>query len=72
MLLALKDHQLSIVTATADTLPAEKRSVFLDRVAARLRVLGTRFTDAELEKLVRQALQGLSQAIAGPAPLRRP
>ena len=64
MLLALKDHQLAIVTATADTLTAEKRSVFLDRIAARLRVRGTRFTDAELEKAVRQALTGLSQGSA--------
>jgi hypothetical protein len=60
MLLALKDHQLAIVTATADTLTDEKRLAFLDRVAARLRLLGTRLTDAEFEKVVRQALQGLS------------
>ena len=59
MLPALRDYQLAIVTATADTLTDEKRSAFLDRVAARLRVLGTRLTDAELEKVVRQALQGL-------------
>jgi hypothetical protein len=57
----LPAHQLATVTAMADTLAAEKRSVFLDRVAARLRVPGRRFTDAELEKVVRQALQGLSQ-----------
>ena len=59
MLLTLKDHQLSIVTATADTLTGEKRSVFLERVAGELRVRGNRSTNAELEKLVRQALRGL-------------
>jgi len=59
MLLTLKDHQLAIVTATADTLTAEKRSVFLGRVASQLRVRGSRFSNAELEKLIRQALQGL-------------
>jgi len=37
---------------------------FLDRVAARLRVRGTRFTDAEFENVVRQALQGLNPKIA--------
>jgi hypothetical protein len=33
------------------------------RVAARLRVLGSRVADAELEKLVRQALQGLRPGV---------
>jgi hypothetical protein len=64
MLLALKDHQLAIVTATADTLTAEKRSVFLERVAGQLRTRGNRFTNAELEKLIRQALRGLRSGIA--------
>ena len=64
MLPALKDHQLAIVTATADTLTDEKRLAFLDRVAARLRVRGTRFTDAEFENVVRQSLQGLNPKIA--------
>jgi hypothetical protein len=36
-----------------------KSATFLDRFAARLRLLGTRVTDAELEKVLRQALQGL-------------
>jgi hypothetical protein len=37
----LKGHRLAIVMAAADKLPAEKRAVFLDRVAARLRALGS-------------------------------
>ena len=59
MLLALKAHQLAIVTATADTLPAEKRSVFLERVAGQLRRRGNRFNDAELEEFIHRALRGL-------------
>ena len=59
MLPALKDWQLAIVTATADTLTAEKRSVFLERIADRLRVRGTRLTHTEFEGVVRQALKGL-------------
>jgi hypothetical protein len=50
--------------AAADRLPVEKREVFLQRVAARLRVQGYRFTDAEFENVVRQALRGLSQETA--------
>jgi hypothetical protein len=39
--------------AAADRLPVEKREVFLQRVAAWLRVQGYRFTDAEFENVVR-------------------
>ena len=56
-MLALKGHRLAIVMAAADTLPVEKRPVFLDRVAARLRLHGFRFADADLDDAVRQALQ---------------
>ena len=42
-----------------DTLTDEKRLTFLDSVAARPRLLGTRLADAEFEKVC-QALQGLS------------
>ena len=57
----LKAHQLQVVSAAADKLPAEKRSVFLDRVAARLRALGFRFSDADLDEAMRHALKGLVQ-----------
>jgi len=70
MLLTLKDHQLAIVTATADTLTAEKRSVFLERVASQLRVRGSRFSNAELEKLIRPGASGAALASCGRLPPR--
>jgi hypothetical protein len=57
-MLALSDPQLQIVTTAAAKLPAEKRSVFLERVAARLG-LHPHFTAAEFDKAIRVALQGL-------------
>jgi hypothetical protein len=42
----------------------EKRGLFLERVAARLQLNGTRFTDAELDQAVRLALRGLAHAPA--------
>jgi hypothetical protein len=68
---ALKGHRLAIVMAAADKLPAEKRPVFFDRVAARLRVQGFRFTDADLHDAVRHALQGVSREIEAPSDLQR-
>jgi hypothetical protein len=48
----------------AGGLPVEKRSVFLERVAARLRLHGPRFTDADLGAAIRAALTGLIQSAA--------
>jgi hypothetical protein len=45
--LALDDAQLQIVVTAAGP---EKRSLFLERVAARLQLHGPRFTDADLER----------------------
>jgi hypothetical protein len=53
----------AVMTAAAD-LPVEKRSVFLDRVAAQLQRRGRRFTAADLEKAVRVALTGLIHSVA--------
>ena len=58
-MLALTDAQLEIVMVAAGSLPAEKRSVFLERVAARLRLHGPRFTDADLGAAIQTALTGL-------------
>jgi hypothetical protein len=58
-MLALKDRQLTTVMAAASRLPTEKRATFLERVAARLRLCGFRFNDADLEDAVRRALVGL-------------
>jgi hypothetical protein len=62
---ALTDDQLRIVMTAASSLPVEKRSVFLKRVAARLRLRGQpNFTDADLDRAIRLALKGLIQESA--------
>jgi hypothetical protein len=63
-MLALSDDQLQTVMVAASGLPAEKRGVFLERVAARLRLHGPRFTDADLGAAIRAALIGLVQSAA--------
>jgi hypothetical protein len=61
-MLALKDHQLTTVMAAASKLPSKKRATFLERIAARLRLSDFRFSDADLEDAVHQALTGLRHA----------
>ena len=61
---ALTDAQLEIVMVAAGNLPVEKRGVFLERVAARLRLHGPRFTDADLGAAIQAALTGLIQSAA--------
>lgn len=61
---ALSDSQMEAVMTAAADLPVEKRSVFLDRVAAQLQRRGRRFTAADLEKAVRVALTGLIHSVA--------
>jgi hypothetical protein len=46
-MLALSDDQLAMVMTAAGSLPVEKRSVFLERVAARQQLRGPNFTDAD-------------------------
>jgi hypothetical protein len=48
----------------AKGLEPEKRSLFLERVAAKLQLRGSRFTDIELEAAIRLALTGLIQSAA--------
>ena len=55
--------QLDTVSRAAGLLPAEKRDLYLQRVAAALN-LQRRFGDAEVEAAVRAALQGLVQVPA--------
>ena len=62
--LALNDSQLALVMTAAGSLSVEKRSVFLDRVVARLRLRGPRFTDAGLRAAIQAALTGLVQSAA--------
>jgi hypothetical protein len=41
--------------------PPEKRSIFLERVAARLQLHGPRFNADDLDRAVQMALRGLVQ-----------
>lgn len=63
-MLALTDSQLQIVWAVADSLPIEKRGVFLGRLVGQLQLRGSRFTTADLEEVMRSALLGLIQKSA--------
>jgi len=62
--LGLSDAQLTAVMIAAGGLPTEKRSVFLERVAARLRLRGPHFTDADLGAAIQAAVTGLIQSAA--------
>jgi len=62
--LRLTEPQIEIVMTAAGDQPEEKRRLFVERIAARLRLGGARFTDADLDVAVRLALQGLSHASA--------
>ena len=57
-MIALTDHQLAIVMDAAAALAPERRSMFLERVGAMLKVRG-RFTDADVSDVTRLALCGL-------------
>jgi hypothetical protein len=57
--ISLNDTQLQTVTRAAALLPIEKRSQFLERVAAMLKLRG-RFTDADVNEIARLALAGLA------------
>jgi len=59
---ALSDDQLTMVMIAAGSVPVEKRSVFLERVAAQLQLRGPRFTD--LSAAIQVALTGLIQSAA--------
>jgi hypothetical protein len=61
MPLSLSDAQLKTIMVAAGSLAPEKRGLFLERVAARLELRGRHFTDIDLERAVRSALQGLLQ-----------
>jgi hypothetical protein len=63
-MLALSDSQLQIVWAVADSLPIEKRGVFLGRLVGQLQLRGSQFTTADLEEVMRSALRGLIQKSA--------
>ena len=62
--LALSDEQLSILMRAAAPLDLEKRVVFLERIAGRLRLIGVHPSDAELSAAIETALRSLIQAPA--------
>jgi len=57
-MLALNDDQLATMMAAANNLPQDKRSVFLESLAAPVQQRGSRFTAADLDDAVRLALHG--------------
>ncbi|MGC1856769.1 MAG: hypothetical protein WA725_08430, partial [Pseudolabrys sp.] len=60
VMVGLTDSQLKIVMTAANSLPVERRSVFLERVGAMLRMRG-RFTDDDVADVAKLALTGLAQ-----------
>lgn len=59
---ALSDQQLAKLMAVATPLDTHKRGLFLERVAAVLRINGVfRPSDADLERALARALHGLRQ-----------
>jgi hypothetical protein len=66
MPLALTDSQLRAVMAAAGSLPPEKRTIFLERLAAQLPHLtgGQHPGDGDIERAAHAALRGLMQAPA--------
>ena len=60
-MLALSDSQLRAVWAAANSLPVEKRGIFLGHLFAQLQFRGFRFTTADLDDVVRSALTGMIQ-----------
>ena len=57
-MLGLTDTQLEIIVTAANAVPVERRSIFLERVGAMLRMRG-RFTDADVHDVTALALCGL-------------
>ena len=59
-MLGLTDNQLRTVMTAANAVPIERRSVFLERVGAMLK-MRVRFTEADVADVARLALAGLIQ-----------
>ena len=60
-MISLSDHQLEIVSRAAATLPVEKRSDYLQRIAAHLQIRCGRYTDTDVADAAQAALAGLMQ-----------
>jgi hypothetical protein len=59
-MVSLTDPQLKIVMTAANAVPVERRSVFLERVGAMLK-MRRRFSDADVSDVTQLALAGLVQ-----------
>lgn len=57
-MICLNDSQLQIVMATAADLPKEKRSLFLQRLSSMINIRGRRFSDLDLDEMVKLACTG--------------
>ena len=62
-MIGLTDHQLETIMTAANAVPVERRSVYLERVGAMLRMRG-RFTDADVHDVATLAMAGLVQDTA--------
>jgi hypothetical protein len=63
--LRLTDSQLSTVLHAGASLPPEKHSTYLERIAAYLRQIGyTKVRDVDVERAIQRAIQGLVHAPA--------
>ena len=58
-MISLSDHQLDIVSRAAAALPVEKRSDYLQRVAAHLHIRCGRYTDSDVADAAQAALANL-------------
>jgi hypothetical protein len=58
-MISLSDHQLKVVMAAAAGIDPDRRDVFLQRVAAMLKLRG-RFSDADVADVAKLALTGLA------------
>jgi hypothetical protein len=65
-MISLSDEQSKVVMAAAGSLEPDRRSVFLERAGAMLRLRG-RFSDDDVAEIARLALCGLSHSAADTA-----
>jgi hypothetical protein len=60
-MVSLSDPQLKIITTAASAVPVDRRSVFLERIAAMLRMRGYgHFTNSDVSDVAKLALTGLT------------
>ena len=65
-MLSLSDNQLEIVVSAARAVAPERRDIFLQRIAAMLKLRG-RFDDTDIAEVTALALRGLVQQAADSA-----